>query len=214
MRAELEVDRAHPASADPARTADTLLAETRTMQQLVDDLLLLARGDGARGTDGRPPVDLDRVVEQVAAVHRAAGATVDTSGVHAVQVPGSVRELARAVGNLVDNAVRHGRSRTLVTLAEHPDGTAVLTVADDGPGIPEADVERGVRAVRPARPGPLTGRRGGAGVGHRARRGRAARRNPHAGSGWSRRALRADPSRAAAVRLIWRGDIPRPDHQQ
>jgi signal transduction histidine kinase len=142
MRAELEVDRAHPASADPARTAATLLAETRTMQQLVDDLLLLARGDGAGSADGRRPVDLDRVVEEVAARQRAAGASVDTAGVHAVQVPGSAGELARAVGNLVDNAVRHGRSRTVVTLTEHRDGTAVLTVADDGPGIPQAEAER------------------------------------------------------------------------
>jgi signal transduction histidine kinase len=142
IRAELEVDRAHPDSADPARTADTLLAETRTMQQLVDDLLLLARADSSGLADLRRPLDLDHLVEEAAARRRAAGAVVDTSGVLPVQVLGHAAELGRAVGNLLDNAVRHATSRTVVTLTEQPDGTAVLTVTDDGPGIPDADAGR------------------------------------------------------------------------
>ena len=142
IRAELEVDRAHPGSADPARTADTLLAEAQTMQQLVDDLLLLARGDAQRTADCSRPVDLDRLVEEEAARRRAAGASVDTTGVRPVQVRGNAPELARAVGNLLDNAVRHGGSRAVVELTERPDGTGVLTVTDDGPGIQDADAER------------------------------------------------------------------------
>jgi signal transduction histidine kinase len=45
------------------------------------------------------------------------------------------------VGNLADNAARHARSRVSFTLTEAR-GTAILTVTDDGPGIPEADRER------------------------------------------------------------------------
>jgi signal transduction histidine kinase len=142
IRAELEVDRAHPGSADPARTADTLLTETRTMQQLVDDLLLLARADSNGAPDHRRPLDLDGLVEQAAARRRAAGAVVDTTGVRPVQVAGRAAELDRAVGNLLDNAVRHARSRVVVTLTEDPGGTALLTVADDGPGVPDADADR------------------------------------------------------------------------
>jgi signal transduction histidine kinase len=142
MRTELEVDAAHPDAADAARTAGTLLAETQTMQQLVDDLLLLARADSSPAADHGRPVDLDRLVEEAAAGLRAAGAQVDTSGVRPVQVLGHAAGLGRAVGNLLDNAVRHAASRTVVTLAEQPDRTAVLTVADDGPGIADADAER------------------------------------------------------------------------
>jgi signal transduction histidine kinase len=142
MRTELEVDAAHPAAADAARTAGTLLAETQTMQQLVDDLLLLARADSSPAADHGRPVDLDRLVEEAAAGLRAAGAQVDTSGVRPVQVFGHAAGLGRAVGNLLDNAVRHAASRTVVTLTEQPDRTAVLTVADDGPGIADADAER------------------------------------------------------------------------
>jgi signal transduction histidine kinase len=45
------------------------------------------------------------------------------------------------VGNLLDNAVRHAASAVTITLAE-VQGGAVLTVADDGPGIPAADRDR------------------------------------------------------------------------
>jgi signal transduction histidine kinase len=66
---------------------------------------------------------------------------VDCSGVVPVQVAGDRVHLARAVANLLDNAVRHARTRVAVTLGE-ADGVAVLTVTDDGPGIPEAARER------------------------------------------------------------------------
>src|SRR4029077_13247262 len=46
--------------------------------------------------------------------------------------------LSRLVRNLLENAARHARSRIEVTVRTHG-GYAVLTVADDGPGIPERD---------------------------------------------------------------------------
>jgi signal transduction histidine kinase len=51
-------------------------------------------------------------------------------------------QLERLVGNLLDNAVRHARDRIVVTLAPARDGSAELTVADDGPGIPPAERDR------------------------------------------------------------------------
>lgn len=144
MRAELEVDSAHPASADLAATHATVLGETVTLQRLVDDLLLLARGDAGALAAGRAePVDLDDVVERQAMVRRGQGGpTVDTRGVAPVQVRGDEAQLGRAVANLLDNAVRHAGGAVTVTLAEDAHGVAVLTVADDGPGIPAADRDR------------------------------------------------------------------------
>ncbi len=70
-----------------------------------------------------------------AACGRGAGSAVDTRGVGAAQVVGDRDQLARAIGNVVDNAARHARST--VTLAVREDGgAAVVSVADDGPGIP------------------------------------------------------------------------------
>src|SRR5262249_27003958 len=49
--------------------------------------------------------------------------------------------LARAIRNLMDNAVRHATSRVAVTLAEDESGVA-LTVSDNGPGVPRTERER------------------------------------------------------------------------
>ena len=144
IRAQLEVDEAHPASADPGATRSSVLAETARLQGLVDDLLLLARGDaGALDLARAGPVDLDDVVEQQVGARRGRpGPQIDSRGVAPVQVRGDAAQLARAVANLLDNAVRHARSCVAVTLAEDDAGGAVLTVADDGPGVPAADRAR------------------------------------------------------------------------
>jgi signal transduction histidine kinase len=140
IRAELEVDAAHPESADLAGTHAAVLAQARTLQRLVEDLLLLARGDSGALRPGRgAPVDLDDVVGRV--VRLQADPRIDTRGVAPVQVAGDAEQLDRAVRNLLDNAVRHARDRIAVTLAER-DGAVELAVADDGPGVPAADAER------------------------------------------------------------------------
>ena len=141
MRAEMEVDVAHPASADPAASAASVLAETVALQKLVDDLLLLARGDAGALTGVAVPVDLDAVVGAAATRVRADDVQVDTSGVRPVQVSGDPGQLERLVVNLLDNAVRHAAGRVTVSLAQDG-GDAELVVADDGPGIDPADAER------------------------------------------------------------------------
>jgi len=143
IRAGLEVDAAHPASADPDATHGSVLGETGRLQRLVDDLLLLARGDaGAVDLTRAGPVDLDDIVQQhVSALRGPSGPRIDSRGVGPVQLRGDAGQLGRAVANLLDNAVRHARSTVTVTLADDG-GRAVLTVADDGPGIPAADRDR------------------------------------------------------------------------
>jgi signal transduction histidine kinase len=144
MRAELEVDAAHPGTADPAATAAAVLAETVSLQGLVDDLLLLAGSDaGALDLRRRRLVDLDEVVHGRVAGFRAAGEPrLEVGPMTPVQVDGDPDQLQRVVGNLLDNAVRHARSRVRVTLCEEPAGWAELVVSDDGPGVPAADRDR------------------------------------------------------------------------
>jgi signal transduction histidine kinase len=136
IRAEIEVDLEHPEGADPTATSRSVLAETIGMQHLVDDLLALARSDAGAAPAGQAPVDLDDIVERHARRLRAGGrVAVDSTGVGAARVRGDADQLARAVGNVVDNAVRH--ARTTVALGVAASGNdAVVTVTDDGPGIP------------------------------------------------------------------------------
>jgi len=142
MRTELEVDLAHPSTADPLATHRSILDEAVGLQQLADDLLLLARldGDGSRSPD--QVVDLGlltgRVLGRLAVDDRV---RVDLSAADAVVVNGNPTDLGRAIGNLVENARRHARTTVDIDVARR-DGAAVLTVRDDGPGVPEEERER------------------------------------------------------------------------
>ncbi len=141
IRSEVEVDLRHPESADVTATLQSILEEVSHMELLVEDLLHLARSDAGAVTMRREPVDLDDLVLQDADRLRAmTDAEIDLGGVSAAQVLGDPTQLARALGNLTDNAVAHA-SKVWVTVQER-NGEATVTVTDDGPGIPAEDRER------------------------------------------------------------------------
>ncbi|MBC2905076.1 sensor histidine kinase [Streptomyces cupreus] len=132
LRTQLEVAAAHPEFLD----LDGAVEDTVRLQHLAADLLLLARLDaGERPTDAR--VDLAVLAEE-----EAAGRTGVMVGAHApVEVAGSRGQLRRVLANLLNNAGRHARSAITVTVRR--DGQwALVQVADDGDGVPEADRER------------------------------------------------------------------------
>ena len=109
------------------------------MQRLVEDLLLLTRADEQTLPLSRRTVDLDDLVfEEARRLRSDNGLRIDTTAVSAARVTGDESALRRVVVNLAENAARHARTRVSFTLNE-ADGSAVLDVADDGPGIPEAD---------------------------------------------------------------------------
>jgi len=143
IRSELEVDLAHPDTADLAATHRSVLDEVERMQRLVDDLLVLARHDDQPSPSAAATaVDLDDIVLDEVRRQFRAGIEIDARGVSAAQISGDPGHLARLVRNLLDNAVRHARTGVTVTLAERDAATAVLTVTDDGPGIPADQRER------------------------------------------------------------------------
>lgn len=142
IRSDLEVDKAHPEKADLPATQDRLLEEALGMQDLMDDLLHLARSDAGAGGADFMAVDVDDLVLREARRLRDRGRVeVDVRGVSAAQTQGDSAQLVRMLRNLADNAERHAGSTVRFTLAEEGDDL-VLVVADDGPGIPEADRER------------------------------------------------------------------------
>jgi signal transduction histidine kinase len=113
------------------------------LQRLVDDLLVLARTDSAPiDVTHRETVDLDEIV--LTESRRLTGHsthTVDTSAVSGAQLSGNADLLTRAVRNLLDNANRYADSAVVISLSE-TDDSVVLTIADDGPGIPSAEQAR------------------------------------------------------------------------
>jgi len=139
MRTQLEVAR-H--LGEGGELATDLLADVTRLSALVEDLLLLARaGSDTSHPQVREPVDLRALL--VATASRYAGARVPVSVADGPAVYANVNseELRRVLANLVDNAVRHAGSG--VGLAVRTEGGgAVLTVIDDGPGIPADERER------------------------------------------------------------------------
>jgi signal transduction histidine kinase len=145
ITAALELARDRPEMLDRELVSATLLPEAERMRRLVADLLTLAGADEHGLTLHAEEVDLDHVaeIEARAARLRRAGTPLDDldADLRPARVIGDRAKLARVVANLLDNAATYARSR--VGLATDMIGLdAVVTVLDDGPGIPAADRDR------------------------------------------------------------------------
>jgi two-component system, OmpR family, sensor histidine kinase PrrB len=144
MRTDLEVLRAHPDLPERADVlADVLRAEAR-VEATLTALGHLAAGDlpDAGGGETVEVTDLLRLAaEDARRTHPDLEVAVD--GVDGATVRGSSEGLRMALANAVVNAVRHGGAGR-VRLGAHrgPDGGVVLTVDDDGRGLPLAEREQ------------------------------------------------------------------------
>jgi signal transduction histidine kinase len=111
------------------------------MQALVDDLLLLARADERGLAVREDEVNLDLLAEnETARLRRETELAIEIS-TEEVVVVGDAGDLARVLRNVLDNAVQHAKSAIEIVVERRSD-EAVLTVADDGPGIPAEDRAR------------------------------------------------------------------------
>ena len=137
LRTEIELGLAAAEGESDTRRLRSLLDEVIEMQEMVEDLLYLARAGAAKAGPTPKPLDLDDIVLREANRLMADGnADVSVTAVSAAHVLGDRSQLSRAVKNLLDNAGRHASTTVTLELAER-NGEAVLTVSDDGPGIPE-----------------------------------------------------------------------------
>ncbi|GAA5161298.1 HAMP domain-containing sensor histidine kinase [Amycolatopsis dongchuanensis] len=118
-------------------------AQLDELTQLIGDLVELARQD-------EPRTDFERV-EMIEVIERALDRARRRAGEIEFDVQlqpwvltGDHSSLERAVLNLLDNAVKFSPPRSTVRVRMYPlgDGTAVIEVADSGPGIAEADLPK------------------------------------------------------------------------
>jgi signal transduction histidine kinase len=125
-------------SGEQRATAASALRSSRRMRRLVGDLLLLARADAGRAA-AREPVDLSAIVTDAASeLEPVAGDhEISISAPYGMIVLGARDELHRLILNLMENALRHTDPGTAVeATVERSNGAVVLSVEDDGPGIP------------------------------------------------------------------------------
>lgn len=130
------------------------------MERMLDAFLDFARGDASEVPE---PTDLGKLLHEVAAAQGLGGPAVELGHILLPDKPVRLRPLAirRALDNLISNARRHGGHVRLS--AQSFERALVLTVEDDGPGIPS---EQRAEAVRPfSQLDPARNQNRGSGVG-------------------------------------------------
>jgi two-component system phosphate regulon sensor histidine kinase PhoR len=148
-----------PAEDDPPARKRflTIMAEQGArMNRLIDDLLSLSRIEMVEHQVPSDTVDLAALLPRIVAGYEprlAGGGTGIEVGIAPDTPPivGDADQIAQVVQNLLDNAVKYGKEAGTVRLTGGPAAAAkdwparpgvVLAVADDGPGIPRADLPR------------------------------------------------------------------------
>jgi two-component system, OmpR family, sensor kinase len=140
LRTELELARRQPRTPDELRAAlDSAAEEVDRLSRLAEDLLVLARVDDGRLALRREPVEAGELLAGIAtrfagqAAHQ--GREVAVAGEPSLTVSADRLRLEQALGNLVDNALRHGAG-TVTLGASAENGSAAIRVSDEGGGFP------------------------------------------------------------------------------
>ncbi|MFN1188750.1 ATP-binding protein [[Kitasatospora] papulosa] len=131
---------------------ETVDADANRVTRLIAELLDISRIDSGRLELRRQPVDISAAVERHVQAHTANGQSPDRFLVRTRQPLPALwadpDKVDQVLGNLLENAVRHGEGTVTIEIATAPapakndeSGTAV-TVSDEGPGIPEESMGR------------------------------------------------------------------------
>lgn len=113
-----------------------LARDIAELDALIGELLLASRLDAGASALTPEPVDLLSLAAEEAAAFGA-----EVSGA-AVTITGDVRTLRRLLRNLLENANRYAGGTPVDVTVAGIDGAAMVTVADRGPGVSEAEQER------------------------------------------------------------------------
>jgi two-component system heavy metal sensor histidine kinase CusS len=141
LRGGAEVALARPRSADEYRQViESSLEECMRLTRLIDGLLFLARSEDPRTRVERERIDVGRELAAIWELYEAAAADAGARlvVVAAADLPAEVNRplFQRAVGNLVDNALKHTPSGGTINLACSREGKNIrVEVADTGCGI-------------------------------------------------------------------------------
>jgi signal transduction histidine kinase len=147
MRTRLERASLRPRSAadDQALLASTIV-DLDDVLRMFRALTRISQIEASTQASTLRMLDLSLVAKEVAELFDAAaeekGSRLEIGGKEPIEILGDRDLLFDAISNLVDNAIKHGRERGLVRInADARENGAVLTISDDGPGVPANEYE-------------------------------------------------------------------------
>jgi heavy metal sensor kinase len=140
LKAELELALRRPRTAPELEQAlQSAAAETDRLVRLAEDLLVLAQADDGRLPLRRKTVQAGDLLGAVRETFRSraetAGRTIEADSSDGVVLEADRVRLEQALGNLVDNALRHGSGAVRLSAVSR-DGLVELHVVDEGAGFP------------------------------------------------------------------------------
>jgi signal transduction histidine kinase len=130
---------------DEALIGDTI-ADLDAVLRIFSSIMRIAQIETQARKGGFRTVNLVEIAGEVVELYDAAaepdGTCLTVVGDREVLVTGDRDLIFDAIANLVDNAIKHGRAGGQVVVAnENVDGKPVISIADDGPGIPADEYE-------------------------------------------------------------------------
>ena len=121
----------------PGPVRDRMAADIEEMDALIAQAMAYVRGEAT--PDRREAFDLDALAADCAAGFSETGGAVTFDGGGELPVEADPAALRRALGNLIANAVKYGGAARVKAFAQ--DGRAVILIEDDGPGLPDEELE-------------------------------------------------------------------------
>ncbi|MEL6365452.1 MAG: ATP-binding protein [Pseudomonadota bacterium] len=146
IRSRLEGALSHP-EAEMCDVVKDTIDDVDRMLGVFNALLAIARiesGEGGRDVENvDAPAALEELAELYEPAAREAGFALTVSAERGLTTRASRTLLSQAVSNLIDNALKYAEGGTRIILSVEKRGEGVLVaVADDGPGVPEAERKR------------------------------------------------------------------------